>query len=513
MGTSMLCIAPEIFFLRGDDREKRRAIESLIPARVRVHLSIPEYAFCKDNWGMTYTVYLIRIERERGHGLEHGSWTVYRRYNDFHELYQRLLDEGYELPELPPKRILGNFDPEFLEHRRDQLDTWLSSVMSIIFALETTPQDSLLLREFFVKDANVPPEGICTAPKKPSDKISEADFDCLRVLGQGAFGKVVLVRKRETDQLYAMKVLKKDFVLQKGQAERTRYEREVLAHAKHPFIVHLHYAFQTDEKLFFVMDYCPGGELFFHLKRYGSFDEHIARFFAAELVLALEYLHRLGIVYRDLKPENVLLDADGHVNLVDFGLSKGGIVKSYEGASSICGSPEYLAPEVLLGRGHGKAVDWWSLGSLLYELLTGLPAFFDSDRKTMFEKILFEELTFPPHISPEAQSLISALLTREPEHRLGSHKDGAEVRAHAFFASIDWNALLTRNLESPFIVPNCETVASTLQNFEDQFTRLPIVSMDEPRDSIASLEEDGIEKDSKNQFMNFSYTEESVLHL
>lgn len=229
-----------------------------------------------------------------------------------------------------------------------------------------------------------------------------------------------MVRDKASSQLYAMKVLKKDYIIRKNQVEHTKTERSVLGYVHHPFIVGLSMAFQTADKLFFVLDYCGGGELFFHLGKVGRFAEDRAKYYAAQIVLALEYVHKLGVIYRyvasmflidstyqsclissrrDLKPENVLLDQLGNVRLTDFGLSKEGVSDHSTGANSFCGTPEYIAPEVLLRQGHGRAVDWWSLGALLYEMITGLPPFYSRNRETMFEKIMKAELTFPPTVS------------------------------------------------------------------------------------------------------------------
>eukprot|EP01030_Chromulinospumella_sphaerica_P034345 gene34345-biopygen10006 len=198
-------------------------------------------------------------------------------------------------------------------------------------------------------------------------------------------------------------------------------------------------AFQTADKLFFVLEYCAGGELFFHLGKVGRFAEERAMFYSAQITLALEYVHSLGIVYRDLKPENVLLDEVGNVKLTDFGLSKEGVNESSSGAFSFCGTPEYIAPEVLLRQGHGKAVDWWSLGALLYEMLSGLPPFFSRNRDAMFERIMSAELTFPPYMSENAKSLLSGMLVRDPTQRLGSgERDSRELKEQPFYQDLDW---------------------------------------------------------------------------
>merc|ERR1712232_1235222 len=202
-----------------------------------------------------------------------------------------------------------------------------------------------------------------------------------------------------------------------NQVEHTKSERKVLEVASHPFIVTLHYAFQTPKKLYMVLEYCPGGELFFHLSRAGRFSEARCKFYSSEILLAVEYLHRLNIIYRDLKPENILLDAQGHVKLTDFGLSKEGIQDNFS-AKSMCGTPEYLAPEILDKRGHGRAVDWYSTGALMYEMLTGLPPFYTRNRDKLFEAIRKGELNYPPYVAPVAKGVLQSLLLRDPSKRL-----------------------------------------------------------------------------------------------
>merc|ERR1719476_448712 len=228
-------------------------------------------------------------------------------------------------------------------------------------------------------------------------------------------------------------MLRKEHVVKRNQVEHTKTERSVLEAVSHPFIVTLHYAFQTPKKLYFVLEFCPGGELFFHLSRAGRFSEGRCRFYASEILLAIEYLHCLDIIYRDLKPENILLDEDGHVKLTDFGLSKEGIRDNYS-AKSMCGTPEYLAPEILNKVGHGKAVDWYSLGALVYEMLTGLPPYYTKDRTKLFERIRAGDLSYPAYVSPAAKGMLESLLQPDPSRRLGSGPgDGDEVKAHDFF--------------------------------------------------------------------------------
>lgn len=285
-----------------------------------------------------------------------------------------------------------------------------------------------------------------TNPKR--SKVSLKNFALIRILGKGAFAKVLEVEKDLSGARYAMKVLKKHHVQRKNQVEHTRTERRVLAIIAHPFICQLRYAFQTKKKLYLILDFHPGGELFYHLSRRGRFREHQARVYAAEITLALEYLHGNDIVYRDLKPENILIQADGHIALTDFGLAKDGVTSFVEGAKSFCGTPEYLAPEIIHRKGHGKAVDWWSLGMLIYELLTGLPPWYTKNRLHLFEDICWAPLRFPRHVSDSARSLIRGMLCRDPALRFRAQ----QCKEHVFYSSVDWDVAMERGL-TPAIVP------------------------------------------------------------
>ena len=267
-----------------------------------------------------------------------------------------------------------------------------------------------------------------------------------------------------------MKVLKKEVLLKRKQVVHTQTERRILEGITHPFLVSLRFAFQTEDKLYMILDYFTGGELFFHLKSSGRFSEELARFYTAELTLALECLHKNTIVYRDIKPENVLLDEEGHIRLTDFGLSKESITGDTL-THTFCGTPEYLAPEIIHGAGYNTAVDWWSLGTLLYEMLTGLPPFFNTNINVMYEKIMRAPLTFPAYVSADAKSLLAGLLERNPTKRLGGGPRGAdEIKEHPFFASIDWNALLEKKVTPPFR-PFTKDGATDTSNIDQEFKR------------------------------------------
>jgi len=300
------------------------------------------------------------------------------------------------------------------------------------------------------------------------------DFALVKVLGKGSYGKVMLVRGTRDNNLYAMKMLRKENVIKRNQVEHTKTERAVLEAVSHPFIVTLHYAFQTPKKLYMVMEYCPGGELFFHLSRAGRFTEGKTRFYIAETSSAVAYLHKLNVIYRDLKPENLLIDGEGHVKITDFGLSKEGIEDNYS-AMTMCGTPEYLAPEILDKRGHGKAVDWYSVGALTFEMLTGLPPFYTKDRQKLFERIRKSELLYPDYVTPLAKGFLQALLSRDPEKRLGSAANGGEmVKGHEFFQGLDWAALEGRRIKPPF-QPTLNR-GDDVRYFEKDFVGQPVVN-------------------------------------
>ncbi|TRY90313.1 hypothetical protein DNTS_018616 [Danionella cerebrum] len=288
--------------------------------------------------------------------------------------------------------------------------------------------------------------------KEGFEKADPSQFELLKVLGQGSYGKVFLVRKikgSDTGQLYAMKVLKKA-TLKVRDRVRSKMERDILAEVNHPFIVKLHYAFQTEGKLYLILDFLRGGDLFTRLSKEVMFTEEDVKFYLAELALALDHLHSLGIIYRDLKPENILLDEEGHIKITDFGLSKEAIDNDKR-AYSFCGTIEYMAPEVVNRRGHTQSADWWSFGVLMFEMLTGSLPFQGKDRKETMALILKAKLGMPQFLSPEVQSLLRALFKRNPSNRLGAGPDGVEeIKRHIFFATIDWNKLYRREIKPPF---------------------------------------------------------------
>ncbi|XP_063804664.1 ribosomal protein S6 kinase alpha-5 isoform X2 [Pseudophryne corroboree] len=315
-----------------------------------------------------------------------------------------------------------------------------------------------------------------------AEKVGIENFELLKVLGTGAYGKVFLVRKisgHDAGKLYAMKVLKKATIVQKAKtAEHTRTERQVLEHIRQsPFLVTLHYAFQTDTKLHLILDYINGGELFTHLSQRENFTENEVKIYIGEIVLALDHLHKLGIIYRDIKLENILLDSSGHVVLTDFGLSKEFLSDENERAYSFCGTIEYMAPEIVKGgdSGHDKAVDWWSLGVLMYELLTGgSPFTVDGEKNSQAEiskRILRSDPPYPAEMSELVKDLIRGLLKKNPNKRLGCGSDGSdEIKKHPFFQNINWDDLAAKKVPAPFqpIIKDELDVG----NFAEEFTEM-----------------------------------------
>lgn len=355
-----------------------------------------------------------------------------------------------------------------------------------------------------------------------SGRVTLEDWEVVETLGTGTFGRVLLVRQRPsyrqtsyhpifpnlyqpTDpqapspvttqhadgQLphFAMKVLRKAEIVRLKQVEHMNSERRILEKVRHPFIVELHATYQDNLNVYMLLTYVPGGELFSHLRRAGRFSPDVTRFYLASIVLAIEYLHSKNIIYRDLKPENLLLDRSGYLRIADFGFSK--VVE--DRTFTLCGTPEYLAPEIVLSQGHGKAVDWWALGILAFEMLAGYPPFFDDHPLGIYEKILRNEVSFPSHIDPYAKDLIRGLLTADRTKRLGNLRGGArDVMGHPWFQGVDWGALERKEIGAP-IVPRVGSMSDS-QNFQryppPRPTELPGIfgaPYDESEDPYASM--------------------------
>lgn len=577
-----------------------------------------------------FTVYKIVVKN----GSQQ-EWAVYKRYSEFDAL-DKLLKKKYpnlhkSLPELPPKRYIGNsLNPAFIEARAKGLHNFIQQVFASPILLRSEPVREFLCGSMGVSSINAPmiehslkplsqmeettsdededsgieddrsserktpdivfsttpiqhapatinsvaPSGttlrktntlrkvlsklqisssmlypfpkhqnsqsasqfdrskitdIDSASQKDRNSSYESvssqahvgidDFYLLKMIGKGSFGKVMLAKNKDDQKVYAIKVISKSSVKRSSKHKAAlgnassphdinhiMAERNVLIRSvKHPFLIGLKWAFQTSEKLYFVTDYVNGGEIFFHLQKDCRFSELRARFYAAEITSALEYLHNSDIIYRDLKPENILLDSDGHIKLTDFGLAKENFVKRNRGRThTFCGTPEYLAPEILRKESYGFSIDWWCLGSVLYEMLVGLPPFYSKDTQEMFQKIQNEKLKFPPYVGIRSRSIISGLLHRSPYFRLGTGSNNTSnpqaVKQHPFFEGIDWEKLFRKEYKPPF-VPNVKH-SYDLRNIDPTFVNEPI-----PRSVLEDTKSNAIVEVAQigESFQGFSY--------
>ncbi|KAI8333940.1 hypothetical protein BC941DRAFT_433396 [Chlamydoabsidia padenii] len=333
-------------------------------------------------------------------------------------------------------------------------------------------------------------------PVQLSRRVGLDDFNLLAVLGKGNFGKVMLAEEKYTNELYAIKVLKKRFVLDNDEVDSTRSEKRVFLVAnqeRHPFLVNLHSTFQTETRIYFVMEYISGGDLMMHIQR-EQFSEKRARFYACEVLLALEHFHKHGIIYRDLKLDNIMLCLDGHIKLVDYGLCKENMFNNNT-TNTFCGTPEFIAPEILLEQRYNRSVDWWAFGVLIYEMLLGQSPFKGEDEDEIFDAVLEDEILYPMTMSRNCVSICQKLLERNPARRLGSGKsDGQEVRQHVFFSGVNWDDLLAKKVTPPYL-PSVAGRADT-SNFDEEFTReIPILT---PVNAMLT-------QNDQQEFAGFSY--------
>ncbi|KAL7714072.1 non-specific serine/threonine protein kinase [Entamoeba marina] len=331
---------------------------------------------------------------------------------------------------------------------------------------------------------------------KTNKKIGFDDFTLVRVIGRGNFGKVLQVKKKDTGRVYAMKVLDKAKVKKTKQEKHTNDEKKILQNINHPFIVKLHYAFQTPEKLYMIMDFINGGELFHRLEVEECFDETKTRFYTAEIAVALLHLHSCGVIYRDLKPENILIDKTGNLVLTDFGLSKQ-LANQDDQTITFCGTPDYLAPEVLTAKGHGVSVDWWSLGVLTYEMFVGYTPFAseEDNQNETYQNILNKQPEYYPCISPPAQDFIKWCLKRNPDERITDN----DIKSHPWFEGLDWDKLVKKELPPPWkpVVRGDDDAG----NIDDEFTAED-VTKNTPIDAVPV---------GANDFIGFTYENSSVL--
>ncbi|KAJ2786971.1 Serine/threonine kinase [Coemansia interrupta] len=332
---------------------------------------------------------------------------------------------------------------------------------------------------------------------QPPRKVGINDFKFLKVLGKGNFGKVMLSEEKGTSKLYAIKVLKKEFIVENDEFESTRSEKRVLLIAnkeRHPFLIGLHSCFQTSNHIFFVMEYISGGDLMMHVQKLGTFGERRAKFFACEILLGLAYFHKAGIIYRDLKLDNILLDKEGHVKIADYGLCKENMGYG-QTTITFCGTPEFMAPEIVLEQRYGRAVDWWAFGVLIYEMILGTSPFHGEDENEIFESILEDEILYPVRMSRDSVFICQALLEKEPSKRLGSGPNDAEdIMKHSFFAGVNWDDVLNKKVPPPY-VPDIRG-RFDVSNFDPEFTNeKPGLT---PTNTI-------IDSHDQKEFSNFDY--------
>uniref|UniRef100_A0AAY4CEB9 Protein kinase C n=1 Tax=Denticeps clupeoides TaxID=299321 RepID=A0AAY4CEB9_9TELE len=362
-----------------------------------------------------------------------------------------------------------------------------------------------------LSDLGVTPDKISSSTqrrKKAGDQGSSlsmllVDFTFLKVLGKGSFGKVMLAEVRGTDQVFAVKVLKKDVIQQDDDVDCTMTEKRILALArKHPYLTQMFCCFQTKDRLFFVMEYVNGGDLMFQIQRSRKFDEPRSRFYAAEVTSALMFLHRHGVIYRDLKLDNILLDAEGHCKLADFGMCKEGILDGVT-TTTFCGTPDYIAPEILQELEYGPSVDWWALGVLMYEMMAGQPPFEADNEDDLFESILHDDVLYPVWLSKEAVNILKSFMAKNPSKRLGCVvMQGLEeaIKLHPFFRDIDWDLLEQRRVKPPF-KPRIKTKRD-VNNFDQDFTR------EEPL--LTPVDDAIVKQINQDEFRGFSYFGEEI---
>ncbi|XP_018409263.1 PREDICTED: protein kinase C iota type isoform X2 [Nanorana parkeri] len=341
---------------------------------------------------------------------------------------------------------------------------------------------------------------------KPPSSLGLQDFDLLRVIGRGSYAKVLLVRLKKTERIYAMKVVKKELVNDDEDIDWVQTEKHVFEQASnHPFLVGLHSCFQTESRLFFVIEYVNGGDLMFHMQRQRKLPEEHARFYSAEISLALNYLHERGIIYRDLKLDNVLLDSEGHIKLTDYGMCKEGL-RPGDTTSTFCGTPNYIAPEILRGEDYGFSVDWWALGVLMFEMMAGRSPFDivgstdNPDQNTedfLFQVILEKQIRIPRSLSVKAASVLKSFLNKEPKDRLGCHPQTgfADIQGHQFFRNVDWDLMEQKQVVPPFKPNICGEYG--LDNFDAQFTNEPV--------QLTPDDEDAVRKIDQSEFEGFEY--------
>ncbi|KAF5398931.1 Non-specific serine/threonine protein kinase [Paragonimus heterotremus] len=420
--------------------------------------------------GRRHLLFALRLK------LNEREWHVVRRFEDFRYLLDKLKEEIPDCKLKVPTKSL--FDPNFHKTRLKGLTAFVIALLEDpVYRERDCSQQFLGLDQLISQELTFDDSSLINLGESESRRVRIQDFNLIKTIGKGNFGQVFLARLKATDQVFAIKVLSKEQIKRRQEVRHVMSERNVLVRSlQHPFLCKLRFSFQSDTKLYFVLDYVNGGELYKHIQQERCFSEGRSRFYAAEIACALGYLHSENIIYRDLKPENILLDNQGHVVLTDFGLCKENF-STTDKTDSFCGTPEYMAPEVVRREGYDFAVDWWSLGVMLYEMLFGLPPFYHKVRERMYTAILREPLRLCDTISLAAQNILTGVSDCQALPLINPlvvrcMNDFEEVSTHAFFRTMDWDALLARRIPAPF-VPLVDSQADT-RHVAPEFTRQPI---------------------------------------